>query len=170
MRRLLAIPLRYSSVDCCTHRIQMMIDINICEPQHLQSKGFQVMCSLKILGLLFRVVVLRAVKLYDQQSLCAIKVNNILSQRTLPAKLYRMISQKTIPEGVFFFCCILTKLLRKSFDRIVLFHINFILTPHPTSLTLGHLPPQGEGIQGIILFFFRYRSSSEKTQPQYFCM
>ena len=54
----------------------------------------------------------------------------------------------------------------------------FVLLHHDTSsgvcypLIRRFAPPspQGEGYHGIIFFALMYRSSSEKTQPQYFCI
>ncbi len=165
-------PFLHSIVNCLTDACQIAVNIRIGESKYLQSQRFQISGSLDISLDSFRIKVLGAVHFQNQQCFGTVEIHDIRPQNTLPAELHGISPQILIPQSVFFLGRIFAKGLRAGGEGFLLFHFfpsSGWVAPHPSRLRRATFPPRGR-FQGISFFALIYRSSSEKTQPQYFCI
>jgi len=93
-------------VNGLTNTSQVLIYISVGKTQNLDSKRFQIFCSLRICGDTLWIIMLGAVQFQHQKCLCAVEIHNIRTEHTLPAKLDRIPAQILIPKDVFFFGCV----------------------------------------------------------------
>ena len=105
--------------------------------------GSQILCSCLIVFYSPGIAVLRTVQFHHQFCLMAVKICNIVPDHILPTEAERITAQKLIPQMCFFFCHLLSELLRIGFQFLVSFHF---AVPHPTSLRSATFPP-GEGLR-----------------------
>ena len=117
---------------------------------------------------------LGTIQFQNQAGFGAVKIHNIGTKDALPAKLNRIFSQKLIPQCIFFLSGLFAKRLRILCESFVLSHSVLQIDGAAPLIRHGFAvppSPKGEGFsQGISFLGFMYRSSSEKIQPQYFCM
>ena len=69
---------------------------------------------------------LRSIQFNDQPGFMTIKIHNIVSDFILAAELQRITPKKIIPEKIFFLHRVLTKLLGKGCQFLVLIHTLFL--------------------------------------------
>ena len=163
-----AVAIFYRQINHLTNIIKALQDIRIGKTQYFQTKCSQITGSKAVMFHSFRIIVLRTIQFHYQSGFCAIEIHDIPINHTLPSELYGVMPQKIIPKQVLFLGCVFTELLGVLFQFFVLFHRHSCSTresPHPA---LRATFPPGGRFYGMILFFFKYLSSSENTQPQYF--
>ena len=86
------------TVNVFTYALKILIHIQITDPQHLQAHTFQSFCPFTIFPGLFLTVMFAAVQLHDEPGLGTIKIRDIISNRFLPLKAHRIMTQIFVPK------------------------------------------------------------------------
>ena len=89
----------------------------------MQSVCLQMFCSLGVVLLGIRVLVLVAVEFDHQMGLRTVKIHNVIADGALPVELYRITSQKIVPEMLLLTGHVSAKLPGSGFVHTVLYAV-----------------------------------------------
>ncbi len=91
-------PFFYSRIYHGAHRVQVSVHIQIRKPQHLNTVQRQGICAAAVIQCGLFIIMLRPIQLNSQLGFDTVKINNVVTQHTLPIKFYRIFPQKLIPQ------------------------------------------------------------------------
>ena len=136
--------LLYQTINIHTNVPEITVDLIIGNANDFQTIALQKSGALCVLSQIAILVMLGAVQLYHKPGSGTVKVSNVSPQYLLSGKPHRIGTQKIIPEMALFFCHVLSQLLCRWNELLIMFrlHYNPSVTASPCHLPL-HKGGQG---------------------------
>ena len=99
----------HNGINIVANAVKIFSDLIVRHSNYPQSVCLKEFRAPSVFPNVFILIVLRAVKLYNQFSLCTVKIRNISPEHLLPGETDGIVTQEIIPQPPLLFCHILSQ-------------------------------------------------------------